>query len=65
MDGRKNGKRKFDFDDQGNNLEATILHKAARVLFKKMFLLWIYIYIVNIYYLGVQLSGIQDIHNVV
>lgn len=30
-DGRKNGRREFDFDDQGNNLEATILHTVARV----------------------------------
>lgn len=37
MDGRKNGRREFDFDDQGNNLEATILHTAARVHFLKIF----------------------------
>lgn len=43
MDGRKNGRRGFDFDDQRNNLEATILHTAARVLKKNVFI------VVNIY----------------
>lgn len=44
MDSRKKGRRESDFDNKGDNLEATILYTEAKVLKKIFFIVVRYMY---------------------